>query len=278
MEGPRRIGGRIGDRIGRFVAEFWPQAVALAGTLSFAAVGIFSNAEGWGFLLSTWAGRFFVAGVVLTVVGSFATFRRERRVYPLRRRLAELEEVLQRASRDYFGQLRVELARVLGEVLGLGDGERISLYRHRNGRFQLLGRYSESPLLDKRPMRPFYPEDEGVIGAAWRDGRAFEPGLPDPETDGEDYYRTVRERWGVDRRTAEAMTMQARSLIGCAIYEPRGVERVAVVVVESQSVGTINETEVYEAMSGTTGERLHDFLERGRNFEPEPNYAAREDY
>ena len=281
-------------RTRRPVQEYWPQAALTGGALLFASVGVLTSpeADGLGWLFGTWAGRAFLLGLALTAVGGFATFRREKRLWPLRRRVeelegrvverdravADLEDVIERASRDYFGQLKVELSRVLRETLGLGRTERISLYRHRNGSFQLLGRYSEDPVLDAKPIRTFYPEGQGVIGAAWRDGRAAEPELPDPATDGPEYFRRLEEDWGMDASTARTMTMMARSLVACAIKEPRGIENVAVCVVESAVVGTIKEEEVYEAMAGTAGERLHDFLERGKAFEPDPGYAIREDY
>lgn len=281
-------------RIRRPLQEFYPQGLLTGGALLFASVGVLMSPEvdGLGWLFTSWAGGAFLLGLVLTVLGGLATFRREKRLWPLRRRVgelearvaerdravADLEDVIERASRDYFGQLKVELSRVLRETLGLGKTERISLYRHRNGSFQLLGRYSEDPVLDAKPIRTFYPEGQGVIGAAWRDGNAAEPELPDPNIDEPGYLRRLEDDWGMDAPTARTMTMMARSLVACAIKEPRGIENVAVCVVESATVGTIKEEEVYEALAGTAGERLHDFLERGRAFEPDPGYAIREDY
>jgi len=225
-----------------------------------------------------------VLGVALTLVGNAATWRREKRLGRVQRRLEELEEQLaeleDRAevrTRDYYAQFRTELARVLKEELGYGDTERISVYRHRGRTFQLLGRYSENPKFDRKTTR-LYPDYQGVVARAWEDRTAAELSLPDPEKNKADYYRALEERWSIDYETARQLTMDSRALVGCAIYEPKGVDREAVVVVESATVGRITEEEVIRAMEGEAGSRLYDFLEREESNEPDPNYAKEQDY
>jgi len=240
--------------------------------------------QGWRWLLTSWPGRIFVLGVALTLIGNAATWRREKRLGRLQRRVTELEEQVaaledrvETRTRDYYAQFRTELARVLKEELGYGDTERISVYRHRGRTFQLLGRYSENPQFDQRTNR-LYPDHQGVVAKAWEDRTAAELSLPDPETDGASYYRVLEERWSIDEETARQLTMLSRALVGCAIYEPKGVDREAVVVVESARVGKINEEEVVQAMEGEAGSRIYDFLEREESNEPDPNYAKEQNY
>jgi hypothetical protein len=180
----------------------------------------------------------------------------------------------------YQGLLRAvptELARVLKEELGYGDTERISVYRHRGRTFQLLGRYSENPQFDRRTTR-LYPDHQGVVAKAWEDRTAAELSLPDPEGDEASYYQTLEEKWSMDEETTRQLTMRSRALVGCAIYEPKGVDREAVVIVESARVGTITREEVVRAMEGEAGSRIYEFLEREESNEPDPNYAKEQDY
>jgi hypothetical protein len=166
------------------------------GAVLFASVGLLLSPEagGWGWLFSSWPGRIFLLGVVLTLVGNVATWRREKRlgrlqgwVEELEEQVAELEDRAETRTRDYYAQFRIELARVLKEELGYGDTERISVYRHRCRTFQLLGRYSENPPFDTKTTR-LYPDHQGVVAKAWQDRTAAELSLPDPETEEVSYY------------------------------------------------------------------------------------------
>jgi hypothetical protein len=116
------------------------------------------------------------------------------------------------------------------------------------------------------------------VTKAWEDGKAAELSLPDLETDEASYYGVLEEKWSIDEETARQLTMLSRALVGCAIYEPKGVDREAVVVVESVRVGTIGEEEVVRAMEGEAGSRIYEFLEREESNEPDPNYAKEQDY
>lgn len=263
-----------------FFREFLPQGLSIGGAVSFAAVGLILGSEGEGFreVAFSWAGLTFGAGVLLTVAGNFATFRRRPRITELERENARLRGLRSREITTYRANLRDELARVLREDLGYGDAERISLYRPHGGTFQLLGRYSENPELERSPVRLFYPTDQGVLGAAWRDGSAAEESLPDPVRDEADYYVELWSRWGIPESVSRTMTMRSRALVGYALKEPRGTDRVAVIVVESENIGILSEEAVRKAMKGVSGERLCDFLERGSDIEPDPGYARRENY
>lgn len=273
-------------RLGNYAREFWPPAATVAGSVAFASVGLILSpeAEGWRWLLASWPGRTFLLGAVLALVGAYGTWWREKRLAPLRRRageleerVAELEDRAETRTRDYYAQFRTELARVLNDELGYGDSERISVYRHRGRAFQLLGRYSENPRHNLRTNR-LYPDHQGVVGKAWEERTAAELSLPDPKTDEASYLKVLEERWAIDARTARGLTMRSRALVGCAIYEAKGVDRVAVVVVESAAAGTITEEEVVRAMEGEAGGRIRDFLEREESNEPDPNYARDQDY
>jgi hypothetical protein len=273
-------------RIGGWIREYWSRGAVVAGAVLFSSVGLILSpqVEGWRWLLTSWPGRIFVLGVVLTLFGNAATWRREKRLAGLQQEVTELEEQVaaledrvETRTRDYYAQFRTELAMVLKEELGYGDTERISVYRHRGRTFQLLGRYSENPQFDRRTTR-LYPDHQGVVAKAWEDRTAAELSLPDPEGDEASYYQTLEEKWSMDEETTRQLTMRSRALVGCAIYEPKGVDREAVVIVESARVGTITREEVVRAMEGEAGSRIYEFLEREESNEPDPNYAKEQDY
>lgn len=146
--------------------DYWPQLTATLGTIGFAAVGVLlSPADGGlAWLISSLPGLLFLCACVLTLVGSVVVWSRAPGLRSLKRRVAELEAVLERAERDYYDQFAVELFVILKDELGYGDTERISVYRHRGGAFQMIGRYSDDPVY-KRRGRSLYPDDEGSSAA-----------------------------------------------------------------------------------------------------------------
>jgi hypothetical protein len=262
----------------RRLGDYWPQLAITLGSIGFAAVGILLSPpdQGFSWLVTSTPGLVFVCAAVLTLAGSLVVWKRTPGVLSLRGRVAELEALLERAERDYYDQFAVELSVILKDVLGYGDTERISVYRHRGGAFQMIGRYSDNPVYRSRG-RSIYPDDEGIIGRAWREESAT-ANLPDPDTEPDLYYEALKNEWNIDRGTAEEFTMRSRSYVTKALYEPKGVDRVAIVVVESTEAGILDRDEVLRAMETTEGKRIYQFLERKQSLEPDPRYAREEGF
>ena len=72
--------------------------------------------------------------------------------------------------------------------------------------------------------------------------------------------------------------MKSRSVVAKALYEPKGVDRVAIVVVESTEAGILDTDEVLRALETTEGKRIYQFLERKQSLEPDPRYASEEGF
>jgi hypothetical protein len=87
MERLRGLGNRIGEVFGEFLAKFWPQALAVFGSIGFAAVGLIlsGQAQGLGWLFTSFGGLLFLVAAVFTVVGNVALWR-------TRPKMRELEE------------------------------------------------------------------------------------------------------------------------------------------------------------------------------------------
>ena len=266
------------DSIKYYSGEFWPQALVVFGSLGFAAVGLIlsDRSEGLGWLFTSFGGLVFIAAALLTLIGNVVLWFRRPKIGELRNRVSELEDQVEVYTKDYYGQLRVELARVLRQDFGYGDTERISLFVDEGSSFRLLERYSENPEYDEASARTYYEKGSGVIGRAWEKGTAVEAGLPDPESDPDTYYRVLEDTWEMDPGVARTLSMQSRVLVGAAIYEPKGIERVGIVVVESTKVGIIKAEKVIEAVRGPVGERIYEFLQRREARSPEPDYAEEE--
>ncbi|MEV6576520.1 hypothetical protein, partial [Streptomyces sp. NPDC051577] len=101
--------------------------------------------------------------------------------------LENAEAVIQNFGSDYF-EIWDNRLRVLSEVLGFDARDRISVYRHKNNSFTMVGRYAVLPDLDK-PGRSVYPVGQGVIGSAWTagDGRCVVQDMPDPIANLDEY-------------------------------------------------------------------------------------------
>lgn len=266
--------------LGGFVA----QMPGVLSAIAFAYVGVSlslgSREESPSWFVSTLPGVAFMIATIFAVVGVFVNARRNRSIRSLQEQVGRLQRDLEGVRDDYhtlqeeirgshYALCSSELTSILRKALGYSDTERISAYRHREsiGAFQLIGRYSEDPKYNQ-PGRPMYPEDQGVIRDAWRDGDAV-ASLPDPETNEEGYYQEQKDEWNIDRSTADSFTMKSREYVACALYEPKGEHRVAVVVVESVKVGILDKDRVLEVIGGEDGESLYDFLETMRPIEPD---------
>jgi hypothetical protein len=213
----------------------------------------------------------------LVLSGTIISTRNALTIRPLRARVKKLEAILEKMPEQYYDMCSHELSNVLRGTLGYGDAERISVYRHRGkGAFQIVGRYSENRRFAQLG-RHVYPDNEGVIGQAW-EHRTATANLPDPEEEPELYYQTLESEWNISRETAKGFTMQSRSLVACALYEPKGVDRVAIVVVESTQVGILDKDKVVEAIEGQDGRRIYVFLENMQALEPDLEYPMEEGF
>jgi hypothetical protein len=266
-------------RLARWLEAYGSQLTIALGAVAFASISLIPRVrdEGWLWLVSSTTGVMFLLAAVLTVLGNIFGTRRTRDARSLSERIEELEGILERVRVDYYDQFSFELSNILRGTLSYSDTERISVYRHRGrGAFQMIGRYSENPVYGE-PGRTIYPDNQGVIGEAWRSGAAS-ANIPDPREEPQRYYATLENDWNISRETAEHFAMKSRSLVARALYEPRGHERVAVVVVESTEASILDEEKVIRAIDGTEGERIYEFLERMRPLEPDIEYAREEGF
>ena len=138
--------------------------------------------------------------------------------------LSDVQETLE----DIPGRLLVLVAE--GE-LALGQYDRISLYRYRSEDrcFVGLARFAmHTPYSAWR--RRTYPEDEGFISQAWRNGIYYIEDLPSPDNFDE-YVSAVQSRAHIDRSVLKEMRMKSRAYFCVSLRHQH--RQVAVLVIET---------------------------------------------
>lgn len=241
--------------------------------------GLPDKARNWRWFYSTTLGQSFSVAVILGILGSIVTWRRTPKISKLQGRIAELENNLAQQQSGYFELLTNQLS-VLATLIGFGDTERISVYRHNGRSFEMLGRYSLNPEYQK-PGRVIYPDNEGCIGEAWsstRGLRAFVDDLPNPTTSLGQYQARLTSEWGVPEDTVQGMRMKSRTYAAFPIFDSRRTKKVAVIVFESVKRKVFNYTTLQNTLNEGEERRISNFLESMKSQEPTLSYASKQGY
>ena len=190
------------------------------------------------------------------------------------KRIASLEDFNEKIGRSY----RDLLGDTLGDLsrrLNFKHSERVSVYKHEESRFSMLGRHCDDPILHEAG-RGIYPDDEGCIGKAWREGEAFLNDLPDPDADFPGYCKATNEYVRMRKRELKALRMKSRSYYAKAL---RNADRkVAVIVFESNDSSGINREEIDAVLEQDWTKAICDFLRRMKSIEPSAEFAKNEGY
>ena len=138
--------------------------------------------------------------------------------------------------------------------------DRISVYEWRDGNFFCVGRYSQSPAF-RKPGRHAYPDDQGVIGKAWRDGSAHLCDLPNAEHKPEKYGDEVFAQCAIPHTVSNKFKMKSRCLYAEVVLDEAGEEAVAVVVIESIDTQKV---QVPACVAAIEASKLKKYLQRSR--------------
>lgn len=286
---PRRVllDKSLSERFGEWWHDYWPSVTNALSTIALAGSAILL---GWAprkttisEMLNTWSGYLFIGAGLGCVISQIYIQERASRITSLKNlikesgekflRLGSRLEEAQGAYRDLFeGQLAI-----LANHLNYGDTERITVYKHEERWFVILGRYSKNPYY-QTVGRGFYPDHEGCIGYAWKHGEAFEDAMPDAETNPAEYVNFALERWRIRKTVVRQINMKSRSYAAFEICDSTGNTRIAVIVFESMRQDVLKPDVLRGLLEGPEGKRLSQFLESMRFLEPEPTYAQKEGY
>jgi hypothetical protein len=184
------------------------------------------------------------------------------------------EALIQNFGSDYF-DLWDNRLRVLSEVLGFDARDRISVYRHQDNTFTMVGRYAVLPDYDK-PGRGAYPVGQGVIGSAWRagDGKCVVQDMPDPITDLESYCSRSKDDWNLPSAVTKKLGMKSRSVAAFALNDHTNSTRSAIIVFESTEPGRFSVDTLEHHVNGTTGKDIAHLLKILGEREPSLTFAA----
>ena len=213
--------------------------------LSDEVVRLVGASEAWQDRLQTTALVSLVVVAVAHVLLGICQIKHDDRVSTL---------VQERDSAKSDAQLLLENARAvcdgflqdLATPLGFGsqgtNSERITLYLHDSNRsFQPVGRFSFDQQWIKKG-RTTYPDNQGCIGQAWKDGWHF-CSLPNADTD-LDGWRTACVAQGVPKTTADRLNMKSALYCACTLKNSASPRPVGVLVVESTNANRYIENDL----------------------------------
>lgn len=182
-------------------------------------------------------------GIVLFFNGTFLLSRESFRASQLRDENVQLGKLIKFLGADIQDKWRQMLIQVFDE-LQLKNCCRISVYRHEDESFTMLGRFSHDPIMQKTG-RGYYPANQGCIGQAFRDGESFALEIPDSATN--EYYEMMQSEWGIDPAVAGAFQMKARSIAAFALADRETRKRSLVLVFESTEPKAFTKKHLREA-------------------------------
>lgn len=259
--------GRV-VRAVRYVTSQWHEVAGVLST-GLALVASFTTPltkPHWALVLSALA--FLVTGAVFRArqTPSYSHLARDK---------AAADEKAAGWEAAFPGLIGVHLRAILEHALPGDSDARITLYVHNGSAFVAISRHSRN-VSHKAMGRPAYPDDQGVIGDAWKsgDGQALRTGLPDFTKTPEDYFSAL-EKDSIDRQVAERLTMKSGSLVALRIDEQTpSAEAMAVVVIESLNPGGLGNSSASTVQSDETWTLLQRFVTLASDFLPDMTSAA----
>jgi len=227
-----------------------------------------------------WEVWVFWASVVGAVASIYATAKTSQSVSrlleeknSLTQSLARFQSMEEEMQQKYSDLCSLHLSALMSRM-GLMPNDRVSIYKHNgDSSFYRIARYSAHPDHTK-PGRSVYPDNEGCIGTAFREGSAFADSLPANQSR---YETCLVENWSVPPSVVQHLTMKSRSIAAFALQKPIGGRRFAIIVFESMAPGRIDQ-ECRDRF--TTEERagIIQWLETMERFEPKPSEAQQEGF
>jgi hypothetical protein len=257
--------------VGRFLDDYFPEILNVVGSLLLAIGGIGLSSTN----PSSISLYIFVGGGIGNLIGVLWSAKRGRDFRKIEDELNHLKQRESKSNGDYSRMMNDQLS-IIYHGLELTDRERISIYRHHDKNFTLLGRYSLNPQFCVKG-RVFYPFGQGVIGKAWEKGKASRNGFSDPITNWELYVKE-HTKYGFDELTVGQFSMKSRAYIAMALVDVRTQRRVAIVVIESSQAKVPKCKQIEEKIGGTIGKMLAFLVESRKEMEPDVGLARTEGF
>ena len=221
-------------RFSLWVREYLSDTLTVLGTLVLAVTGIGASYQ-WGWVL---VGILLLVGAVCTASGivydrkkhrpTLAALSREKE--RLTTEVADLKSRVQSGNFDLLKVVEVVL-RDLSDSTGLNKPDtRLSVYRHDNDQFILVGRVSEKPEYASVGRRS-YPDTQGFISQVWR-GTVDKPKITLP-SDPEAWKETQIETYGLSPEEVDGLRMRTLAMCGSRLQRDRHDVAYGVLCIES---------------------------------------------
>lgn len=134
---------------------------------------------------------------------------------------------------DEFYKMCCDLLRnIFDQYLDSFSNTRISLYEHSDGKFKLIGRYSNNPIFNKKG-RDYYPDDEGFISMGWNNGKKYIKHLPDYNINPEEYLIRIKKHISFREEVLKNLNMKSRVYYVRSINNEDSRLPYGIVVIES---------------------------------------------
>ncbi|WP_316318658.1 hypothetical protein [Clavibacter michiganensis] len=115
---------------------------------------------------------------------------------------------------------------------------RLSAYVHNGSDFVMIARVSHNPEL-ARPGRSIYPDNQGIIGEAWRKGHSEKRNFKSRR---ELHNKQLVDSYNYTARQANALSMQSRSITGIRIdADTQSNHHIGVIVFECENANGYDE-------------------------------------
>lgn len=268
-----------------YLNDYYPQIIMLLGTIILGASGVWSTVEkeklDW---VKSGAGITFCFSSVATAYGTIQSWKQTRRTSSLEEEkgelkdeVARLEDVISEARKTGISIIEMQLEEVSTQ-LNFGNSERVSIYKHHDNNFIMLGRYSKSPIYNE-PGRSIYGKGAGCIGQAFNEGESYLKDLPNPEIDPEGYENVLKKDWKIDKSITKKFTMKSRSLVAYAVESSVSPKKtIGVVVFESTEPDKLDKDEIKKLLGQPRYGLVCQLIESFKSFNPSPIKATEEGY
>lgn len=268
------------NRLGLVVLRYWIIGLGIASYVGAAFLpALFSPLyepvlRPWSVL---WENLVGIGSIIGTIFLLYFGSRDVRKLSEIRSENEALRAIVKGTGQDLFDVWHTHLWQWSRE-LNFGGGERVSLYKHSEGRFIMLGRYSENAHFTSKG-RGVYPADEGCIGRAWRstDGYDGIDGLPDP-SDEAGYAQAQLEQCGMPGETVAKLRMKPRSIAAFTIMDETGTRRSAIIVFESTNPNKFSALGLGEFLRGGKARLVTLLMAAMKNQEPSLELATQEGF
>lgn len=209
---------------------------------------------------------------IMYLIGLTKSVKNSERVSVLQQENNELKARHDEIKSDYYSKLDSILSVISEYRYNFGDKERISIYKHTGECFIMLGRHSEDPVYNEKG-RGSYPDNQGVLADAWRNGSSMDDKIPDFNRNKEKYTDHHYSKWNVPKLVSRKFKMKSQVILAYAIKinTSNNIGRKAVIVIESTNKKflTENPTDFRQSLvSGYEGQIIKLFLEKYKDEEP----------